>query len=173
MVNNFYDDATAEGWEMDGNGWNFMSSTITGNTEDISDLQSVKLENVSEDTTPELGGNLDYNAKGIVISGQTVGGSDGDAVYLSDASTWSQANATDDTESAGLMGIRVNSTTVLTQGIYTTTGLTAGSTYYLDTTDGSITTTAPSSTGNIVRIIGYAISTTELYVTPESTYVEV
>lgn len=135
--------------------------------------QESRLQNISEDTTPELGGNLDYNAKGIVISSQTVGGSDGDVVYLSSASTWSQANATDDTASAGLVGIRVNATTVLTQGIYTTTGLTAGSTYYLDTTAGSITATAPSSTGNIVRIIGYAISTTQLYVTPESTYVEV
>jgi len=135
--------------------------------------QESRLANISEDTSPELGGNLDYNAKGIILSGQTVGGSDGDVVYLSGASTWSQADATDDTASAGLVGIRVDSSTVLTQGIYTTTGLTAGNTYYLATTAGDITTTAPSTTGNIVRIIGYAISTTQLYVAPETTFIEI
>lgn len=42
------------------------------------------------------------------------------------------------------------------------TGLTIGSDYYLSTTPGQITTTAPSATGNIVQPVGKADKTTEL-----------
>ena len=38
------------------------------------------INNVVEDTTPQLGGNLDLNSKGFVIAGQTVGGSNGNVV---------------------------------------------------------------------------------------------
>lgn len=41
-------------------------------------------------------------------------------------------------------------------------GLTAGSRYYLATTAGQATTTAPSSTGNILQYLGIADSTTRL-----------
>ena len=148
------------------------SNTITISETDITDLGSYLTELVS-DTTPQLGGNLDYNSNGIVLTGQTVGGSDGNLVYLSSANTWSQADADAAATCSSLLGIRISSTIVLTQGVYTTTGLSAGSTYYASTTAGGITTTAPSGTGNIVRIIGYALSTTELYIAPETTYIEV
>jgi len=42
------------------------------------------------------------------------------------------------------------------------TGLTIGSDYYLDTTAGGVTTTPPSSAGNIVQFLGVATLTTEL-----------
>jgi len=134
---------------------------------------SSALQNVVEDTTPQLGGNLDLNSKGIIITGQTVGGSDGNLVYLSAANTWSQADADAESTCKGMLGIRVSATSVMVQGIYTTTGLTAGAIYYASTTAGGITTTAPSGTGDIVRIIGYALSTTQLFVDPDKTYVEV
>ena len=42
------------------------------------------------------------------------------------------------------------------------TGLTPGADYYLDTTPGQITTTPPSTTGNIVQYIGVASSATSI-----------
>lgn len=63
--------------------------------------------------------------------------------------------------------------TFMRMGKYTTTGLTAGATYYLSTTAGGYTATAPTATGDIVRIIGYAHSTTVLYFDPDSSYVEI
>lgn len=42
------------------------------------------------------------------------------------------------------------------------TGLTVGSDYFLSTTPGTVTTTAPSSAGNIVQFIGRAVLTTSL-----------
>jgi hypothetical protein len=63
--------------------------------------------------------------------------------------------------------------TALIKGQWTTTGLTASSVYFASTTAGDFTTTAPSGTGDIVRIIGYALSTTKLYFDPDKTFVEI
>ena len=60
----------------------------------------------------------------------------------------------------------------LTQGIYVTTSLTAGLAY-VGETDGTITPTIPSTTGDTVRIIGQAESTTHLHFNPDHTYIEV
>lgn len=130
-----------------------------------------KLANVVDDTTPELGGDLDLNSNGMKLTSQTVGGSNGDLVYLSGANTWSQTDADAESTSNGMLGIRISATEVLIKGVYTTTGLTAASTYYVSTTAGGITTTAPSATGDVVRIVGYALSTTELFFDPDKSYV--
>ena len=53
------------------------------------------------------------------------------------------------------------------------TGLTAGAIQYVSATAGEVTETAPSTTGQIVRIAGYAISTTEIYFNPDITYIEI
>lgn len=44
------------------------------------------------------------------------------------------------------------------------TGLTAGATYYLSAAAGTVTTTAPTASGQIVQEIGFASSTTNLRV---------
>ena len=46
-------------------------------------------------------------------------------------------------------------------------GLTADTKYYLDTTDGAITTTPPTNDGNVVREIGIATSTTTIQFDPQ------
>lgn len=48
-------------------------------------------------------------------------------------------------------------------------GLTPGTMYYLSTTGGSITATAPSSSGNIQQQIGEATGTTEILFEPQPT----
>lgn len=50
------------------------------------------------------------------------------------------------------------------------TGLTVGSTYYLNTTAGGVTVTAPSGAGNFVQKLGKAVSTTELIVSANDPY---
>jgi hypothetical protein len=52
------------------------------------------------------------------------------------------------------------------------TGLTVGAVYYLDTTAGGVTTTAPSATGNLVQRLGRANSTTALVFQPGETWVK-
>ncbi len=60
-----------------------------------------------------------------------------------------------------------------TSGRFTTTGLTAGSLYYASTTSGAITATAPSSAGEIVRLIGQALSTTVLFINAGLEFAEI
>lgn len=50
------------------------------------------------------------------------------------------------------------------------TGLTVGSDYYLSTTPGTVTTTAPSSASNIVQFLGRAVTTTSLPFMGDSYY---
>lgn len=45
-------------------------------------------------------------------------------------------------------------------------GLTIGTRYYLDTTAGGVTATAPSASGNIVILVGWATAATELMFAP-------
>lgn len=113
---------------------------------------------------------LDSMGIGLII-GQTVAGSNGDAVVLTGANTWSQADADTLANSSSMIGIRVSASIVRVSGVYTTSGLTAGSVYYLSTTAGGITATAPTTPTDIVRIIGYALSTTQLYVDADKTWI--
>jgi len=53
------------------------------------------------------------------------------------------------------------------------TGLTIGSDYFLSTTPGGVTTTAPSATGNIVQPLGRATLTTSMVFTNEQLYTEI
>ena len=55
-------------------------------------------------------------------------------------------------------------------GFVDSSGRTAGARYYLSTTAGAITTTAPSGSSEIVRVIGFASSATEIYFHPSQDY---
>ena len=61
-----------------------------------------------------------------------------------------------------------NPATVYFEGTNTqNAGLTLGGRYYLHTTAGGETTTAPSASGNVVQYLGKAISTTEISFEPD------
>ena len=84
-----------------------------------------------------------------------------------------KANATDATKPAnGFVKSAVASganATVYFEGINNAlTGLTVGSQYFLSTTAGAITTTAPSTSGNIVQYIGTPHATTAIRFEPEA-----
>jgi hypothetical protein len=94
----------------------------------------------------------------------------GDFVNVYDASgtpTARKADAT--TEGKEADGFVLASTTsgnnavVYTEGINNQlTGLTGGSTYFLSATAGGVTATAPSGSGNVVQVLGKALSATEI-----------
>lgn len=81
-------------------------------------------------------------------------------------SGWNEADATAEGTADGLLGIctYVNTGvgTIIIQGIYTTTGLSAGTLYWLSETEGQWTSTKPTTVGTIVKFVGQAISTTQL-----------
>lgn len=103
----------------------------------------------------------------------------GDLCYLASADgKMEKADADAEATAAGLLAIALDTIlenadgTFLLLGTYTTTGLTAGAEYYVSTTLGGYTSTQPSGSGDIVRYIGTALSTTQLYFNPSPDYVE-
>jgi len=142
-------------------------------------LSNAGLTTLQQDTSPALGGNLNLNSKYVYNSftfGENV--TAGDLCYLkSDGKLW-KAKADATSTSSTLLAIAVssvsanNSGNAVLTGAYTTSGLTAGSIYYVsDGTAGAITSTIPADDGDVVRIIGYALSTTVLWFNPDSSYI--
>jgi len=119
---------------------------------------------------------------GLPITETLTAGQDvvsGDVTYLkSDGKMW-KIDANAEATSKGRLGLATASIladatgSFLILGDYTTSSLTTGATYYLSTTAGEYTTTAPSGSEDIVRIIGYAKSTTVLFFNPDDTYIEI
>jgi hypothetical protein len=105
-----------------------------------------------------------------------VGMSVGQVVYLSGTDTVGLANATDSTKLAIGVIVSKNTSTqavVAWEGeISVFSGLVAGQTYYLGTTDGTITAVAPSATGNIVQKVGEAKDSNTLLCDFDTNYVQ-
>src|SRR5690606_33480808 len=64
--------------------------------------------------------NPPQDLSGLRLTNQTVGGSNGNAVYLSGSETWSQTDADAEATSKSAIGIRISATEVLLQGVYIT-----------------------------------------------------
>ena len=104
--------------------------------------------------------------------------------YKSSDSRWWKANATTNTTAQGLLGLALGtaisagdpipSAGLLINGYCTNAwGFAAGSVIYMDTNNGALTTNIPTGTNNIVRIVGYAINTTNIYFNPDRTFIEI
>jgi len=115
------------------------------------------------------------------IGTNTLGVTVGDVYYLS--GTWAQADADAVSTASGLLGVTVDSETnngVLASGVVKVadnTGFsssTEGTVLYLDTTAGHVTATAPSATGDVVRVVGYVLDGTNgiIYFDPSKDWIE-
>jgi len=154
------------------------NSSVAANTSKVG--VTTEISNIVEDTTPQLGGNLDLNDKALTRI-ETAGENlvSGDLCYLNtDGKYWKADASVEATSSTDLL---LSNTTIVADatgefieyGEFTTTSLTAGSVYYMGETGGTITSTAPTTSLSIVRVIGYAKSTTVLVFKPDTTYIEV
>ena len=138
-------------------------------------------------------GGLDYNSSisTSVVNGEIAywgGGSvtAGDLYYYNSSGNWAQVDADAASTATGMLGIAKATGTASTVGMLLRgharftggnyTGLTTvGAPLYISTTPGGFTQTAPTGTGDIVRIIGYVQSTAndQIYFCPDSVWVEV
>lgn len=95
-------------------------------------------------------------------------------IHASSGAKVRKANATDDTKPCDcyIPAAISNGATgsVIAPGciISGLSGLTPGSRYYLSTTGGGITDTAPSGSGNLVQEVGVAVSATQLFFSPKT-----
>ncbi len=103
----------------------------------------------------------------------------GNVVQLKSTGKYNKTDANAEATSSGRLVLSIATISAdatgnaLVKGDYTTTGLTAGDTYFIDGTAGAITNTKSTTAGDIVRIIGYAKSTTVLYFNPSDIYIKV
>jgi hypothetical protein len=135
-------------------------------------------------TTYTVEPGTDDTAYGDRISGFNAGATiaQWDAVYLSTSSTWLLTDA-DAAATAGPVmvamavssGTNGNPLTVLRRGIVRNDGwawASAGLPLYLDTTTpGGLTTTAPSGTDDIVRVVGYTLSDDCIWFDPSNDWI--
>lgn len=120
---------------------------------------------------------LQSNMKDEHSANNTGGVSAGDVCYYTTSGTWVKAQADALATTKGLLGIAKTTETTgnpvvcILTGHYTTSGLSAGSVYYLDPSSaGGWTTTLPTG-ANYTRILGYALSTTVLRFKPSDDYI--
>jgi hypothetical protein len=119
----------------------------------------------------DIGGTGSASSVEITYTAGTGGITIGDAVYISGADTVLPANA-DIEGTSSVIGFAktteaaTNPVVVVTKGIVpgVLTGATPGAVYYLDITNGQITTTVPTGSADVVLEVGYAKNATDLHV---------
>ena len=100
--------------------------------------------------------------------------------YWKASSAWEETDADTEAKTNGLLAYANSSGTASTnrmvlQGIVFESGhgYTIGAPLYISTTAGDLSNTAPSGTGDCVRVVGYAITSDEIYFCPDNTWVKV
>ena len=180
-------DATASGNQATvGAYWDIIQGNIVG-----------ALLNVVEDTTPQLGGDLDTNSKNIVLDGtpDTDHTSTGlktatfaagasvtlmDLVTLNSSSKWLLTDANSAATYAGMLAISLESKTdtqamnVALPGSFVrddTWNWTPGAVLYMSETAGAITATQPTTTDAAIRVVGFAVTADVIWFNPSPDYI--
>lgn len=116
------------------------------------------------------------------IGSNTLSITAGDLYYLGSAS-WAQADADAASTASGLLAIATSTASnngMLVNGVVKVadnTGFSSaneGDVLYVSTTAGHVTTTAPTATGDIVRVVGYVLDSTNgiIYFDPSKDWIE-
>ena len=100
--------------------------------------------------------------------------------YWTSGSAWALTDADAESTSTGLIAYAANTGTassgrMVTSGVVFSSGhsFTIGAPLYLSTVAGALTTTAPSGNNDVARVVGYAITTDEIYFSPDNTWVTI
>jgi len=119
----------------------------------------------------------------VVYTGTTTSMTAGDLYVYNSSGTWTQANAAAEATTKGLLAIALGTASdtdgMLLRGMVTTGTIAGtqdeGATVYIRATAGDITTAAPNSSGQFVRIVGYCMenSNNRMYFNPDGTYIEI
>lgn len=160
------------------------SNTKTLSNKSISGALTLE-ENASIALDPA--GSADGKYSGITVTG-TAGYAQtyGDLVYLDTTdSRWEKTDANSasgaDGDARGILGIVVvagaadgNACTILLNGIVRADAafptFTVNNPIYVSETAGAVTQTQPTTTDVVIRIVGFALTSDELYFSPDNTY---
>ena len=154
--------------------------TTTGNVTAGGDLTVTGNTTINRKLTKT--NNTDGNNDGdVVYFGSTTGMEIGEIYYLTSSGTWALADADAESTAKGMLGVALggssDSNGVLIRGMVTLDHDpgTVGDTLFLHTTAGQASSTAPSGNGDIVRVVGYCLDSSngQIYFNPDGTFVEV
>ena len=130
----------------------------------------------------EKTGNTDHSHNGDIIKIGSGSTTQGEVCYLSAAGTWIATNANDPSTSGGCLiaialGTDPDSDGMLLRGMYTLDhdpGTIGDELYLSASTAGDVTATAPSASGDVVRVIGYCLDSTngQIYFNPSNDFIE-
>lgn len=104
---------------------------------------------------------------------------EGDLCVLSPTGGMVKANASAESTAASLVTISVAAVAsgklgdFLLSGVYATEGLSTGDTLYIGTVSGSWSNSRPGVSGHIVRVLGYALSSTKFFFQPDRTWTQI
>lgn len=123
----------------------------------------------------------DYKMGDIAYFGSTTSMDAGKIYYYNSSGNWALIDADAASTSTGMIGVALgaasNTNGVLLRGFVTLDHDpgSVGNTLFLSTTAGTATATAPSGSGDIVRVIGYCLhaSNGAIYFNPDGAFVEV
>lgn len=128
---------------------------------------------------PQMGGDLDMNSNAFCeMLTAAVSLIRGDLCYMNTAGKMDKAQGDTQATCATLLAICTETIAAdaegkfVLNGKFISTGLTAGEYFVSAVLAGAITSTKPSGTGDIIRKIGTAVSTTVLYFNPSQDYLE-
>ena len=98
--------------------------------------------------------------------------------YFTSTSTWAITDADAASTATGLVSMALGATPssgMLLRGYVENTSWswTIGGALYLSTIAGGITQSAPTGTLDIIRIVGYALSSNTIYWCPDNTWIEI
>lgn len=123
----------------------------------------------------------DHGTSGTTIAGTAGEGlAIGDVAYLKSDGKWWKADADAQATADGLLGMATAAISTDASGVFLLHGLyrddtwnwTVGGRLYVGATPGNPTQTAPSTTGQIQRIVGYALTADVACFCPDTTFVE-
>ena len=139
-----------------------------------------RLEELAADLTPQLGGYLDLNGQGFVVNlvaGVTVAA--GELCYLASTGKMVKADASADATCRYMLAMATEAIAADATGVFLLRGYidiaglgTIGGVMYASETAGSISSSPAAVSGGIVRVIGYVITSTQLFFDPDRTWIE-
>ena len=100
-------------------------------------------------------------------------------LYQYTSGGWGATDANASGKASGLVALALGTSEatdgLLREGVIQSTtyaGFTAGETLYVSETEGLITNAAPTASGSVVRVVGYALGSSQIYFDPSDTFIE-
>ena len=129
------------------------------------------------DSQIELDTSLASGASGTIIKIGTGTLTAGVCYMMQSDKSWAPCEVGDEEFSRGLIAIALGTSPtthgMLTNGIFydSSHSFTAGLPLFLTGDAGALSNTAPTTSGDLVRVVGYAVDTDEIYFCPDNTWV--